>query len=473
MAGENKTTDNRPRESESEQERLQRENQRLREENERLKKLVRDLQEQLRASHRNAAPYSTGQRVANPRGPGRKTGQGPFVRRAAPPEEWITQILPAPAPEACPDCGGALIWDREEIASTTDIPPQPKPIVTRYRVAVCHCGQCGKTVRGTAPGLAPSQFGATAHRVGPGVKAVAHTLHYGSGVPVRKVPGILKELQGVTITQSALTQDAMKRAQAEVGQVYQRLRQAIPLSAAVHTDDTGWRVAGNTAHLMVFVTSDTTVYQIRAQHRNEEVRELIPDNYAGVMITDRGKSYDARQLEGVDQQKCVGHLQRNISEVIDRKQGAARLFGLTLKELLHAGLELYEKRSALSSGEYRREVNELDELLTYHLRPRSLRDADNQRLLDGIGEHHRRGNVLRFLSQEGVEPTNNRAERALRPAVIARKVSQCSKNTAGAETFTAFVSVVQSAFQQGVRSTVDYLRNLFSPQPVACFGQEH
>ena len=61
----------------------------------------------------------------------------------------------------------------------------------------------------------------------------------------------------------------------------------------VHTDDTGWRVGGRAAFLMAFASDSETVYQIRARHRNEEVREVIGDAYAGVLITDRGKSYDA------------------------------------------------------------------------------------------------------------------------------------------------------------------------------------
>jgi transposase len=78
------------------------------------------------------------------------------------------------------------------------------------------------------------------------------------------------------------------------------------------------------------------------------------------------------------------------------------------------------------------------------LRDRTLRDADNQRLLNGAGAQHDRGRLLRFVGEDDVEPTNNRAERDLRPAVIARKVSHCSKNQRGARAFEAFTSVLQT-----------------------------
>src|SRR5947209_4847323 len=77
-----------------------------------------------------------------------------------------------------------------------------------------------------------------------------------------------------------------------------------------------------------------------------------------------------------------------------------------------------------------------------------LRDPDNQRLLDGIGLQHDRGHVMRFLKTEGVEPTNNRAERILRPAVIARKVSHCSKNQPGANAFAAFTKHCANSSQE-------------------------
>jgi len=75
------------------------------------------------------------------------------------------------------------------------------------------------------------------------------------------------------------------------------------------------------------------------------------------------------------------------------------------------------------------------------LRDRPLSDADNQRLLDGIGYQHDRGRLTLFLRRPEIEPTNNRAERGLRPAVIARKVSHCSKNQRGAKTYSVMKTI--------------------------------
>jgi hypothetical protein len=179
--------------------------------------------------------------------------------------------------------------------------------------------------------------------------AAAHALHYAIGIPVRKVPAVLSELTGVSLTQSAITQDALRRAAGPVGEAYQDLRGRVREAPVVHTDDTGWRVRGGPAFLMGFDTDQETVYQIRDRHRNEEVREMIPSDYRGVMVNDRGKSYDAQEFVGVAQQKCLGHLLRNVSAVLEHKRGRARQFGATLKILLREGLALWHARGGLGA----------------------------------------------------------------------------------------------------------------------------
>ncbi len=84
-------------------------------------------------------------------------------------------------------------------------------------------------------------------------------------------------------------------------------------------------------------------------------------------------------------------------------------------------------------------------------------DADNQRLLDQFGRHHTRGNLLWFLEDPQIEPTNNTSERGFRFTVIQRKVSQCLKSAGGAEAFAAFASVIKTAMRQG-KDVVEWLR---------------
>ena len=191
------------------------------------------------------------------------------------------------------------------------------------------------------------------------------------------------------------------------------------------------------------------------------------------MVTDRGRSYacpersrrDAQALASVSQQKCLAHILRSISEVLERKYGGARRFGNRLRRLLGEAMALWRAYHVGETADFAAEARHLREAITYHLRDRLLTDPDNQRLLDEIGWHHDRDNLLRFLDDPLIEPTNNRAERALRPAVIARKVSQCSKNLQGAYAFSAFTSVLRTLARKGDQSTVEGLCQVFRVPP--------
>ena len=412
----------------------------LRRANERLQAEIEQLKRR-----GGAAPFSKGKRKSDPKAPGRKPGQGYFRFRTAPEEAAATEAIVVPVTEpCCPDCGGKLGKVCREMVSITDIPVQPQPEIEHYAVEVRQCRRCGGKVRGRHPGITVGQHGATAHRLGPRVKALAHILHYVHGVPVRRTPAILAELTGVRLTQSAITQDARKQTGGAVGARYDALRASVREQSVVHTDDTGWRVGGETAFLMAFVNPTLSVYQVRSRHRNEEVRELIPASFGGVLVCDRGRSYDAVELEGVAQQKCVAHLIRNAAKIVEEKTGRACHFGRQLIDMLRQSLSLSARRTAMKPKDYCRQALALDDDLARLLRDRILRDPDNQRLLNGVGAQHDRGRLLRFLAEDNVEPTNNRAERDLRPAVIARKLSHCSKNDRGARAFEAFTSVLHT-----------------------------
>lgn len=252
----------------------------------RLQEAVAELKERLRneerSSKRQAAPFAKGKRKANPKKPGRKSGRGTFKSRDVPREEEITDVVDvALESEICPKCGSDNLGPtRIEHAYLTDLPDTPKPKVIDYRFEERKCLDCGAIVRGQHPDVEASQRGASAHRFGDGVWARAHVLHYGFGVAMRKVPGILRELCGVTITQGAVQRDALRRSQQEIGSHYEHLRARVKDDARVFTDDTGWRINGEPAQLMGFETDEVVVYQIRLQHRNEEVREVIPEDYA-------------------------------------------------------------------------------------------------------------------------------------------------------------------------------------------------
>lgn len=407
--------------------------------------------------------------------PGRKKGKGLFTNRTPPDSKDVTGRIGVTSPEACPECGAEdLELERYDDAWITDIPePLPKPEVTHFKVPICNCCRCGrKNIRGKHPRLAADQLGATAHRLGPNVMAAAHTIHYGYGVPVRKTVPILKDLTGITVTQSAITQDAIRRAKGPLKPKYEELRASIKKSPVAHTDDTGMKMGGKGAHLMGFSTPDTedkpgvSVYQTRRRHRNEEVREVIPSDYEGTMVTDRGRSYDAKEFASVKQQKCIPHILRSIKKVTESKANAAKAFGTRLTGILKGSLDLWHDYHNGRRRGFKQKAAEITSELSHELRDRRFNDPDNQRLLNELGSHHDRGNVLRFLDDPSVPPTNNLQERELKVPIQARKISQGVKNDAGALALDVHSSIIRTEYRKDPPSLIRALIKLYrNPDP--------
>lgn len=423
------------------------ENEKLRAERATLRETVKELRKEIarlkREGKQSAGPFSKNKRKHPRKKPGRKKGEGRFSRLVEAPASPDTTQVDVPTPARC-DCGGSLEFLRYEEASTTEPPVDVRPHVTKFRVPICHCRRCGATVRGKHSDLAPDQYGATAHRYGDRMMAVGHVLHYGMGVPQRKVPAIVEMFTGVRPTQSTFNQDATRRSEADLKLEYEGLRDSMKKEAVGHTDATGWRVDGEAAQMAVYANGDSTVYDIKEHYRNDEIREVFPSDYEGTLVGDGAKAFDANALSGVKQQKCIFHGLKLLREAHEQQGEQEREFGELLKGMLQEGLALWHDYHDGKKRGYRRKVAELDERITEHLRERTLSNEDNQRLLKFFGEHHRKGNLTRFLHDPRVPPTNNLSESELRYLIAARKVSQCSKNYRGAQAQKVLGSLIRT-----------------------------
>lgn len=424
-------------------------------ERQKLRGQIRSLRKELAEAraHKGHAPFSKGPKKGERKKPGRKKGEGEFRNKPPPDPGSVTELVFVNPPKTCPHCGSVDIEvdDDPEEFSTTDLPDEPRPKVVCGRRAKGHCRHCGKKWRATHPNVPNDQFGATAHRLGPRVRAEAHRLHYHLGIPVRKVPAVL-ETHGIKVTQSALTQDALRTA--ESGPVADRAatirEEQIRLSANVHVDPTGWRIDGKSAALTTFATPDTveapgvTLYTVGRHHGADELIAVLGADYSGVVTTDRGPEYRSKKLKNWNFQKCNGHIKKNVKEVLEHKTSAARYFGEGLCALLDDARQLHRDWRAGHRKHYPEKVAQLEARVTHHLRNRKFRDADNQRLLDGIGREHDAGNLLRFLHDPRLSPDNYLAERQLRPPICARKVSHCSKNERGGNAHAVHSTVFQT-----------------------------
>jgi hypothetical protein len=414
-----------------------------------IRSLRRELAEA--RAQRGHAPFSKGKKKGKHKKPGRKKGKGRFTRRPPPDPSTVTDWVFFAEQKTCPHCGSSDIDEDEtpEYFSTTDLPPDPKVKVTAGQRPRGHCRHCGRRWRASHPDVPDDQYGATAHRLGPRVLAEAQRLIYSVGVPARRAPSVL-ESHGIKVTQSALTQAAMRSAESgPLADCAEQIEKGMPQEPNIHTDSTGWHIGGDAAALTTFATPDAeapgkTVYKITEHHGADEVIDVIGPNYQGTLTTDRGVEYRSKKLENVKFQKCNGHIKKNVKEVLENKTNAARDFGEKFQKLLDEARELHRDWHAGRREGYLEKVTRLEERLTDHLRDRKLRDPDNQRLLDGIGREHDAGHLLRFLHDPRLSPYNYLAERQLRPPIIARKISHGSKNQRGATARARITTVLQT-----------------------------
>ena len=409
---------------------FRRENRRLRGEVERLARRNRVLQEELtrlrsaleearRAGKRQAAPFSKGQPKSRPARPGRRSGKqhGPSSWRARPPAEEIDEVVEVPLPERCPDCGGETLGSHVAHQFQADVPPV-RPHITQFNVQVGRCRACGRRLQGRHPRQTSDALGAAASQVGPRALALSAELNKGLGLSFEKSSRLLQVAFGLAISRGGLCQ-AIARVARMARPTYQALIEKLRASSVVVPDETGWKIGGWLEWLWVFVGEDVTVYAIQSGRGFSQAAAILGADFAGVMVRDGWAPY--RRFEKARHQTCLGHLLARCKENLETAlRGTARV-PRALQRLLIAALELRDRRDAGSIHEQGLAVArgrleaKMNRLLEW--KPR---DEENRKLLAHL--RREREALFTFLRRPGIPATNWRAEQAIRPAVVTRKV---------------------------------------------------
>lgn len=407
-----------------------------------VERLKAELEQSHRAGKRQAAPFSKGPPKAHPKRPGRQAGHPPSHRPAPPPEQ-VDRTIEVPLPPLCPECRAPLddtpvtVHDQYQI----DL-PEPEPVVTRFRVPVARCPACFRRVQGRHPEQTSDALGAAAVQYGPRLLGLAADLKHRLGVSYRKCSSVLLTLTGLVVASAALVRSG-HRLRRLAQPSYDRLVEAARHSEVQHVDETGWKIGGRSAWLWVFADAHATLYRIRRSRGHEVVVEVLGEDYQGVLVSDCFLAYDPLNFT---KSKCSAHLLKRCSELEQSKTRGAVRFSRRVAALLRRAMALKRRRGTIGDHGYavlRGQVRaELDRLLagTYT-------DPDNARLAKLLRKH--RGSVLGFLDHDGVDATNNLAEREGRPAVIARKLSAGNRTEAGAETHAVLASVIRTYRRQG------------------------
>jgi hypothetical protein len=285
------------------------------------------------------------------------------------------------------------------------------------------------------------------------------------GVSYRKICDFLQTYCGLKACPGAFIR-AEKRLADLARPTYDLLLDALRRAQVVHADETGWRIGRINAWLWVFSSKDVTIYTIRQSRGHDVPEEMLGPDFDGYLIVDGLKSYDVLE---VAKGQCNAHLLRRCKKLKDIVPAREQEHIAALSTLLQKAIDLASQRDQFAAKDYERRAqrieNRLDDWLEDNNRRRTL-SADLDRLDNHIRNH--RGEWLVFLHNAEVPPTNNHAERMLRPAVITRKVGGCNQNLWGALVHSILASVMVTCHRQGKRF-LDLARKLWQtsePQAV-------
>jgi transposase len=434
------------------------ERQRLRRENEKLKE---ELDAARRAVYRQAAPFSRGTTVAQPRVPGRKAGAAYGRKGHRRPPAHVDETYDVLVPPRCPVCAGAVVRDRVATQYQEELLVQ-RPLVRRFRVGVGHCRRCHRRVQGRHPLQTSDALGAAAVHLGPEAVALAVVLNKDLGLPYGKIARLWRERFGLTITASGLVH-AVARAARQAHPTYDALCATVRGSPVVTPDETSWRVAAHLQWLWAFVTPETTVYAIQPGRGLAQAAAVIGADYAGILVRDGWQSY--RQFTAAQHQSCLAHLLRTCRRLL--LDQPAHPFVAAVKAVLQDALETRARygAGALSSHGLAVARGHLIARLG-----RLLARTPSRRLAIARFQAHlitEFGAIFSFLFDPTLDATNWRAEQALRPAVVTRKISGGGNRTArGAQTQQILTSLLRTAAQRRLDRTDVLVQLLQARTPI-------
>src|SRR5262247_223075 len=415
---------------------------------------IRTLEERLNQTSRNSSrPPSSdpppSQRPKRLRGQRRRGGQPghPGQTRTLRPVEEVDEVVVV-SPKRRSGCHAPLVGDdptpfRHQVL---EIPPI-KPVITEYQWHQLVCSECGATTR------APWPEGVPSGTYGPRVHATVALCTGSYRLSKRTTGQVMDDLFGVPMSVGTISQSEQATTEV-VAEPVEEARAYVQEQAVAHLDETSWRQGDKRAWLWVAVTSLVTVFVVRLSRGGQVARELLGEQFSGILVTDRYSAYNWYPVRW--RQVCWAHLLRDF-EAMRSRGGRSEEIGDALLVQAHQMFAWWHqvragtlKRSTFRSymSPLRREV---ERLLKAGSRCGVPKTAGTCRDI-----LKRREALWTFVQVEGVEPTNNTAERSIRPGVLWRKGSFGTQSAEGSRFVESMMTVVATLKQQQ-RNVLEYL----------------
>src|SRR3954463_13302325 len=420
-----------------------------------LEQRLGDLEARLKLNSTNSSKPPSSDPIGFKRRPptspsGRKRGGQPGHRRAkrrlVPPEKvrTVTECRPAD----CRRCGQALLGDDPSplVHQVAEL-PRIEPLVDEYRLHRLACPRCRVTTCGGLPAGVPTGG------FGPYLQAVLSTLAGGYRLSKRQVQQIAGDLFGLSIATGMVSK--LERQSATVLEApYNEVALAVHDAPAVGIDDTSWRENRRKAQLWVVVTALTTVFTIAAKRSAAVAKALLGSKPSPVVTSDRHSSFE--WIDPAWRQICWSHLERDFQAMIDRG-GSGEATGRALLRLAKRMFRWWHRvrDGTIDRGRFRTIAARLRREVKAALK--SGQTCGCAKTAATCFEILKVEEALwTFVRVEGVEPTNNGPERALRHAVIWRRVSGGTDSVHGSRFVERMLTVVATCRQQK-RNVLDYL----------------
>jgi transposase len=443
---------------------LRQKHQKLVDHNAALRRQVAQLRSRLKTQPRPAPPPFI--KPAVPEGKHRKTpGQKPghaAALRPAPAQIDVHQQVPLPLDEGgaacCPHCRTQLSEVKHHERVEEEIIPV-KIVTTCYHTTSGWCPSCRMHIESRADDQPPA---ADLPHAQLGINALtwAAVMRVCYRMPLRQITALFQQL-GLKLSAAAIAKQLQRMSRWLHGQ-YHRLQLSLRLAGVVHADETGWRTNGKNGYIWTLTNAEHTLYHIDRSRGGRVIANLLGGDFGsdgqGTLVSDFYGAY--QQFEG-SQQKCLAHLLRELKDsAISRPQLAKHTFFKKCRRLIREMLKLKEQRQKLKPKEYEHRVALLENRLS-RLGEGRWDDVDADRLANRLRKYG--GQLTTFLHKAEVDGTNNAAERALRPAVVMRKITGGSRSEQGARAWAILASVMRTAQQQG-RDVVATIQELLKAE---------
>jgi transposase len=395
------------------------------------------------SEHPHAKPAP--QKEKSGKRPGGQPGH-PKHERALIPTADCEQVVPL-KPTACRRCGTTLSGDDPEPwrHQVWEI-PEIKPLVTEYQLHRLVCPYCRESTCGQLPAGVPHS------QAGPRLVALTALLMGCFKQSKRRVALFLEQVLNQPCSAGWVVK-LQDQATAALLPAYDELARQLPTEDVLGIDESPTKEARTKSWLWVFVASTYTVFALRTTRAATVLQELLTDAFDGVVNCDRAKMY----WNVGRPQWCWAHLKRDFQALIDHPDHQVKRLG---RDLMRPTKELFRHWSRCRDGTItRRGFERLMQPIRHEIDSLLLRGVfSGNAKLAGMCQplHDHRDWLWTFLDVEGVEPTNNVSERALRPAVIWRKLSFGTQSARGSRFVETILTVVETCHRQS-RNSFQYL----------------